>query len=93
MRTRPLVLTFAVLCAALIAGIGASVPAAAVSQTYIVVLDDAVANPAQAAASAGVVPTNVYRHALNGYAAPMSPAKAAAIAAGPNVATSSPTAS
>ena len=78
---RPLVLTFAVLCAALIAGIGASVPAAAVSQTYIVVLEDSVNSPAQAAAAAGVMPTNVYQHALKGYAAPMSAAKAAAIAA------------
>ena len=85
MRTRPLVMTLAVLCAALVAGIGASVPAAAVSQTYIVVLKDSVNSPAQAAAAAGVTPTYVYQHALKGYAAPMSSAKAASIAAKPNV--------
>ena len=51
------------------AGVGASVPAAAISQTYIVVLDDSVANPAQAAAAEGVTPTFVYKYALKGYAA------------------------
>ena len=86
MRTRPLVLTFAVLCAALIAGIGASVPAAATFQTYIVVLKHSAGTPAQAAAIAGVTPTHVYQHALKGYAAPMSSAKAVAIGAMPNVA-------
>ena len=79
-RKRPFVLTVAALCAAVVAGIGASVPAAAVSQTYIVVLDNSVADPAAAARAAGVMPTHVYRHALKGYAAPMSPAAAASIA-------------
>ena len=85
MRTRPLVLTFAVLCAALIAGIGASVPSAATLQTYIVVLKSSAGTPAQAAAIAGVTPTHVYQHALKGYAAPMTAAKAMAISGLPNV--------
>src|SRR5262245_8024365 len=56
-------LGLAVLGAVVLAGIGASMPAtAAVPQTYIVVLDDSVANPAAAAASAGVTPTHVYRY-------------------------------
>src|SRR5688572_25593356 len=84
-RKRPVVLTVAALCAAVVAGIGASVPAAAVSQTYIVVLDNSVADPAAAARAAGVMPTHVYRHALKGYAAPMSPTAAAAISSRPNV--------
>ena len=85
MRTRPLVLTLCRAVRRADRGIGASVPAAAVLADYIVVLEDSVANPAQAAAAAGVMPTHVYRHALKGYAAPMSAAKAAAIAARPNV--------
>ena len=84
-RKRPFVLTVAALCAAVVAGIGASVPAAAVSQTYIVVLDNSVADPAAAAKAAGVMPTHVYRHALKGYAAPMAPAAAASIAGRGNV--------
>ena len=44
-------LGLAVLGAVVLAGVGASVPAAAaVSQTYIVVLDDSVTDPAAAAA-------------------------------------------
>ena len=85
LRSRTAVATFAVLSAAAVAAIGASVPAAAVSQTYIVVLDDSVGNPAAAAAAAGVTPAYVYRYALKGYAAPMSSVAAAAIAARPNV--------
>ena len=74
-------LGLAVLGAVVLAGVGASVPAAAaVSQTYIVVLDDSVTDPAAAAAAAGVTPTYVYRHALKGYAAPMTSATASAIA-------------
>ncbi len=86
MRTRPLVLTFAMLCAALIAGIGASVPSAATLQTYIVVLKSGSAGTsAQAAAIADVTPTHIYQHALKGYAAPMTAAKAMAISGLPNV--------
>ena len=85
MKKRPLVFTVAALCAALVAGIGASVPTAAVSQTYIVVLDDSVANPAAHAADRGVAPTSVWRAALKGYAAPMTSARASAIAASPHV--------
>ncbi len=85
MRTRPLVLTFAVLCAALIAAIGASVPSAATLQTYIVVLKSSAGTPAQAAAIADVTPTHIYQHALNGYAAPMTAAKAMSISGLPNV--------
>ena len=63
----------AVLGAVVLAGVGASLPAvAATPQTYIVVLDDSVADPAAAAAAAGVTPTYVYRHALKGYAATLS---------------------
>ena len=79
-------LALAVLGGVVIAGIGASLPAtAAVSQTYIVVLEDSVSSPAAAAAAAGVTPTHVYRHALKGYAAPMSISAAAALSSRPNV--------
>ncbi len=79
-------LALAVLSAAVMAGVGASLPAnAATSQTYIVVLDNSVANPAAAAAAAGVTPTSVYRHALKGYAAPMTNARASSIAGRSNV--------
>ena len=85
MKKRPLVFTVAALCAAFVAGIGASVPGAAVSDTYIVVLKKSVANPAHAASAAGVTPHQVWKDALKGYAARMPPAKAAAIAARPDV--------
>ena len=85
MNKRPLVFTVAALCAAFVAGIGASVPGAAVSDTYIVVLKKSVANPAHAASAAGVTPHQVWKDALKGYAARMPPAKAAAIAARPDV--------
>jgi subtilisin family serine protease len=85
MKKRPLVFTVAALCAAFVSVIGASVPGAAVSETYIVVLDKSVANPASHAAAHGVTPTSVWRAALNGYAAPMTSARASAIAASPNV--------
>ena len=79
-------LVLAVLGAVVVAGIGASLPAtAAIMQSYIVVLDDSVADPAAAAEAAGVTPTHVYRHALKGYAAPMAVATAATIAARSNV--------
>jgi aqualysin 1 len=82
---RPLAFILAVLCAAFVAGIGASVPAAAVSEMYIVVLKKSVPNPAQAASAAGVTPHFVWKDALKGYAARMPAAKAAAIAARPDV--------
>ena len=79
-------LVLAVLGAVVISGVGASMPAAAAdSQTYVVVLDNSVANPAAAAAAAGVTPTHVYRHALKGYAAPMTNARASSIAGRSNV--------
>jgi subtilisin family serine protease len=84
--TKRAVLAVALLGAGVLAGVGASMPAtAATPQTYIVVLDDSVGNPAAAAAAHGVTPTFVYRHALKGYAAPMSSTAAAAIANRPNV--------
>jgi aqualysin 1 len=85
--TRRAMLTLAVLGAVVVAGVGASLPATAAvgHQTYIVVLEDSVVNPAAAAAAAGVKPTHVYRHALKGYAAPMSSSAAAAISGRPNV--------
>ena len=80
-------LALALLGAVVLAGVGASMPATAAvgHQTYIVVLDDSVASPAAAAAAAGVTPTHVYRHALKGYAAPMSSSAAAVISGRPNV--------
>src|SRR5262245_13316205 len=76
----------AMLAAVMLAGIGASMPAsAAVPQSYIVVLDDSVGDPATAAAAAGVTPTHVYRYALKGYAAPMSASTAASVEARQNV--------
>ncbi|HEU0303467.1 MAG TPA: S8 family serine peptidase, partial [Gaiellaceae bacterium] len=79
-------LTLALLGAVVLAGVGASMPAtAATPQTYIVVLDDSVADPAAAAAAHGVTPRFVYRHALKGYSAPMTSARASSVAASSNV--------
>jgi aqualysin 1 len=79
-------LALAVLGSVVLTGVGASLPAvAATPQTYIVVLDDSVADPAAAAAAAGVTPTYVYRHALKGYAAPISVSTAATISGRSNV--------
>ena len=50
-------ITLATLGVAIVAGIGASVPAAAISQTYIVVLQNSVNDPAQAAVAQGLTPT------------------------------------
>src|SRR3990172_1194176 len=76
----------AAFAAVVMTGVGASLPAtAAISQTYIVTLDDSVDDPAAAAAAVGVTPTYVYRHALKGYAAPMAMSTAATIASRPNV--------
>jgi subtilisin family serine protease len=57
---------------------------AAVS-SYIVVLEGN-ADPAAVARSHGVAPRHVYRRALNGFAAQMSPGAAAALERNPNVA-------
>lgn len=73
------------LAAVATAAISASAPAAAVSQRYIVVLDDSVGDPAQVATAQGLTPTHVYRYALKGYAARMSPSAAVSISARPNV--------
>ena len=79
-------LSLALLGTIVLAGVGASMPAtAATQQTFIVVLDDSVADPAAAASAAGVTPRYVYRYALKGYAAPMSATAAAAIATRSNV--------
>jgi len=75
----------AALGAVLVTSTGAAAPNATSTGSYIVVLDDSVADPAAAAAAAGVTPTYVYRYALKGYAAPMSATAAAAIANRPNV--------
>jgi aqualysin 1 len=77
--------TVAILAGVVLAGVTASVPAAAAFQTYIVVLDDSVANPAAAAAAEGVTPTFVYKSALKGYAAPMTAATATRLASTSNV--------
>lgn len=73
------------------AGIAAAVPsgAAELEQGYIVVLQDTVLDPAAAATaqqgSYGLTVTNVYRDAVNGYAATMTASAAARLATDPGV--------
>ena len=78
-----------------VAVITSVLPTAATAQTsavrgFIVVLDDAVANPAAVAAEHaarfGASVTHVYSHALKGYAATVSVADVTALAADPRVA-------
>ena len=75
-----------------VAGVfAAAVPATAAEQeqSYIVVLKDGVVDPGAAAAaqqgSYGLTVSTVYRDAVNGYAATMTPAVAARLAADPGV--------
>jgi subtilisin family serine protease len=79
--TRRAAFALAVLGAVVLAGVGASMPAAAIqTQASIVVLDDSVSDPAAHAAARGLTPTYVYTHALKGYAAQIPAAQLPTIA-------------
>ena len=90
-RIRGLVGGFAALSLAVAAGLVAAVPStgAEQEQSYIVVLKDGVADAGTAAAaqqgSYGLTVSTVYRDAVSGYAATMTPSVAARLAADPGV--------
>lgn len=88
---RRLLGAFAAVALAVGAGFAAPAPAAAADtqQSYIVVLQDGVVDPAAAAAaqqgSYGFTVSTVYRDAVNGYAATMTASTAALLATDPRV--------
>lgn len=90
-RVRSFVGGLAALSLAVAGVLVAAVPATAAEQeqSYIVVLKDDVVDPGAAAAaqqgSYGLTVSTVYRDAVNGYAATMTPSEAARLAADPGV--------
>ena len=65
---------------------GFAAPAAAAPGRYIVVLKDSVADPAQHARASGAAPTQVYTHALKGWAATLPDSAVAGLERDPRVA-------
>ena len=76
----------AILALALCSGPAAAADGRTIPGRYIVVLNEMAGDPGAVAAEHRADPVHVYRHALRGYAAPLSEARAAALRSDPRVA-------
>jgi subtilisin family serine protease len=91
LRLRPALAALGAFALVIGGGLVTAAPSAAAvaAQNYIVVLKDGVADPAAAAAAQqsayGFTASKVYRNAVNGYSATLTPAQAHRLQADPNV--------